>query len=150
MKKTKKPKKNIVKELANEFDKELNAKLPLTVLPNGSVAYKNFLVKSIPNGNWGMFNIQNKELIEQFFLKSCAIMAAQAYDKTHIEKFFEIKRLDNRYWASHCDTKIYQHNIKKTKEFERYLILLNKLEQSNAQEAFYKEEISRMFRWAFV
>ena len=77
-------------------------------------------------------------------------MAAKAYDAVQIEKYFEIKRLDNRYWANYCDTLIYKRNIKTAKEFERYLILLNKLEQSNALAEHYKDEISRMFKWSFV
>lgn len=150
MKRTKKPKKNIVKELANEFDKELNSKLAIKVLPNGAVVYKDYIVKHLANGNWGVYNIHNKELVSEFFLKSCALMAAKAYYHVQLEKYFEIKRLDNRYWSSHCDAMVYKHNIKTAKDFERYLILLNKLEDSTVQEAFYKEEISRMFRWAFV
>ena len=77
-------------------------------------------------------------------------MAAKAYNNTQLEKYFEIKRLDNRYWASYCDTLVYKKNIKTAKDFERYLILLNKLEHSNALSMHFKEEISRMFRWSFV
>jgi phage tail tape-measure protein len=77
-------------------------------------------------------------------------MAAKAYTKTQLEKYFEIKRLDNRYWASHCDILVYKKNIKTAKDFERYLILLNKLEHSDALATHFKEEISRMFRWSFV
>jgi hypothetical protein len=77
-------------------------------------------------------------------------MAAKAYNSTQLEKYFEIKRLDNRYWSSHCDLMIYKQNIKITKDYERYLILLNKLEDSQSKETFYKDEISKMFKWCFV
>ena len=150
MKKQTKSKKSTVKELASQFDQDLNPTLTIKVLPNGSVVYKAYIVKSIPNGNWGVFHIHTKELVEQFFLKSCALMAAKAYMHTQLEKYFEIKRLDNRYWASHCDTLVYKRNIKTAKDFERYLILLNKLEHSDALSTHFKEEISRMFRWSFV
>jgi hypothetical protein len=89
-------------------------------------------------------------VIDQFFLKTSALMAANAYSKTNLDKFFEIKRLDNQYWANYCDTQIYRHNIKKAKEYDRYLILLNKLEQTEFKTEHYKEEISRMFKWSFV
>jgi hypothetical protein len=145
-----KPKTKTIKELAGAFDQQLQAKLPITQLPNGSIVYKDFLVKEIANGNWGVFNIKNKDLIEQFFLKTCALMAAKAYNNTQLEKYFEIKRLDNRYWASHCDTMIYRNNIKTAKDFDRYLILLNKLEHSDAQAKHYQDAISQMFKWSFV
>jgi len=150
MKKQTKSKKSTVKELASQFDQDLNSTLTLKVLPDGSVVYKDYIVKSVPNSNWGVFHIHTKELVEQFFLKSCALMAAKAYMHTSMEKYFEIKRLDNRYWASYCDTLVYKKNIKTAKDFERYLILLNKLEHSDALSMHFKEEISRMFRWSFV
>jgi len=139
-----------IKELANFFDNDLSASMPLTVLPNGSVAYKDYLVKSVSNGNWGVYNKNNKDLIQEFYLKSCAVMAAKAYHHVQLEKFFEIKRLDTRYWACYSDTQVYRKNIKTAKEFDRYMILLNKLEESDEQTKHYKEEISRMFKWSFV
>lgn len=139
-----------VKELAEQFTIELDNQLPVTVLPDGSVVYKTYLVKQLANGNWGIYQVVNKTLVEQYFLKSCALMAAKAYDKTDMFKFFEIKELDNRYWASYCDNLVYKKNIKSAKEFERYLVLLNKLEDSEQKSLHYKEEISRMFKWSFV
>ena len=77
-------------------------------------------------------------------------MAAKAYYKTDMFKFSEIKQLDNRYWASYCDNLVYKKNIKTAKDFERYLVLLNKLEDSEQKAQHYKEEISSMFKWSFV
>lgn len=148
-KQTRKPKIKI-KELAEQFQYELDRKLPLTVLPDGGIVYEDYLVKQNKEGNWGLYNYKHKSQVDQFFLKTCALMAAKAYNNTQLEKFFEIKRLDNSYWASHCDLMVYKHNIKSAKDFERYLILLNKLEDSQSKETFYKEEISKMFKWSFV
>ena len=67
-----------------------------------------------------------------------------------LEKFVEIKELDNKYWANYSDSVIYKTNIKTAKEYERYLVLLTKLEESNRKTRFYKDEISRMFKWSFV
>lgn len=152
MKKSNKPKNKTktIKELANFFDKELSSSLPLTILPNGAVGYKDFLIRQTKDGNWGVYSVVSKELINQYYLKSCALMAAKAYNSVQLEKYHEIKRLDNRYWANHCDTLVYKKNIKTAKEFERYLILLNKLENSEALTEHFKEEISRMFKWSFV
>jgi hypothetical protein len=143
-------KQKTIKELAGFFDKELTANLPVTVLPNGAVGYKDYLIKQTKDGNWGIYNVLSKDLLDQFFLKSCALMAAKAYSNVQLEKYQTIKQLDNRYWANHCDMLVYKKNIKTAKEFERYLILLNKLENSEAQTEHYKEEISRMFKWSFV
>lgn len=139
-----------IKELAKELTSELEQKLPLTVLPNGGIVYKQYLVKQTKEGNWAVYNYKDRNLIEQYFLKTCALMAAKAYNNVQLDRFHDIKRLDNCYWASHCDTQVFKHNIKITKDFNRYLILLNKLEESALKETHYKEEISKMFKWSFV
>jgi hypothetical protein len=104
----------------------------------------------LASGNWGIYQLSTKELLGQFFLKTCALMAAKAYSNVRIERYFEIKQLDTRYWANHCDNLVYKKNIKTASEFERYLILLNKLEDSEQKSERYKEEISKMFKWSFV
>lgn len=143
-------KQKAIKELAEQFSHELDVRMPVTVLPNGDAVYKNYLVRETPTGNWGIYDLQYKELKDQFFLKTCALMAAKAYNHVKLEQYFEIKQLDNRYWASYCDNLVYKKNIKTAKEFERYLVLLNKLEESENKVKHYKEEISRMFKWSFV
>ena len=78
------------------------------------------------------------------------MLSAKAYNRNDLNKFFEIKNLDNQYWASYSDNQVYQHNIKKTKDFDRYIVLLNKLEDSQTRSEHLKEQISRMFKWSFV
>ena len=143
------PKKKIV-ELAEQFSHELDKKLPVAVLPDGSITYKDYLIKPTSQGNWIVHNYKQKQYVGEFFLKTCALMAAKAYSGVRLEKFHEIKRLDTQYWASYSDTQVFKRNIRLTKEFERYLILLNRLEESQIKEQFYKHEISRMFKWSFV
>ena len=77
-------------------------------------------------------------------------MAAKEYSKSSIEKFIEIKRLDTRYWAYYSDTMIYSKNIKTAKDYDRYLVLLNKLEHSKFLAEHFQEKISTMFKWSFV
>ena len=150
MKKQTKSKSKVVKELAGHFEEDLKSSLPIAIQPDGSIVYKDYVVKLKKNQNWGLYDRRNNSLVEEYYLKTCALMAAKAYNRTQLEKFFEIKRLDNRYWANYCDSMIYRKNIKTAKEFERYCILLNKLEASEEQTKHFKEEISRMFKWSFV
>ena len=150
MKNTNKPKKRVIRELAEQFNTELNKQLPISVLPNGDIVYKDYIVRQLSSENWGLYNFKTKELVEEFFLKSCALMAAKAYSNVQIRKFREIKTLDGRYWANYCDSLVYKHNIKLTKDTGRYLILLDRLEHSELLVKQYKAEISRMFKGSFV
>lgn len=148
--KNKRPKKSNIHDLAVEFSNTLNQQLEVAVLPSGVIAYKHYLIKKTKQGNWAIHQASTKDFVGEFFLKTCALMAAQAYDKINLTKFNQIKLLDNQYQASHMDNIIYTKNIKTAKDFERYLILLNKLEESSTRTEYYKDEISRMFKWSFV
>jgi len=150
MKNTNKPKTKVLKEIAAHFEEDLKKTLPISVQPNGSIVYKDYYIKQNKLGNWGLYARRTHDEVAQFYLKTCALMAAKSYDKAHLDKFQEIKQLDTRYWANHCDTQIYRKNIKTATEFDRYVILLNKLEQTEFLTEHYKEEISRMFKWSFV
>lgn len=149
-KRNRKLNKNKISELAEQFKEELDRKLPIAILPDGGIVYKNYLIKQSKTNQWNLYNYRNKELIETFFLKTCALMGAKAHHNIHLERFGEIKRLDSGYWASYTDKLVFQNNIKTAKEFERFLILLNRLEESKLQEQRFKDEISRMFKWSFV
>jgi hypothetical protein len=150
MKKQNKPKQSVIKELASQFEAELNKSLPITVRKDGSLLYKSFVIKQNRNNNWAIYHAGSNDSIDEFYLKTCALMAAKAYQGTNLNKYFEIKRLDNKYWSSYSDNQVYKRNIKTAKDSERFMILLNKLEDSEAHATHFKEEISRMFKWSFV
>lgn len=158
MHKTKKPrpkskiqKQQEIKVLAETLNIEFKNIVTLIPLPNGSVAYKDYVIKESPLGLWGIYHkAAGQECHGEFNLKTCALIAAKAYDQVHLEKFNMIKMLDSRYWSNHYSIIVYQHNIKSAKDYERYLILLNKLEESTWKASYFKEEISKLFRWSFV
>lgn len=148
--KSKKPNPKVIKELVTHFEEDLKKTLPISIQPNGSIVYKTYLIKVVSNGNYGLHHLVGQSLIEEFYLKTSALMAARAYDRTNLTKFFEIKRLDTQYWANHTDSLVFANNIKKTKDFNRYLMLLNKLEYSTERSEHFKEQISKMFKYSFV
>jgi hypothetical protein len=150
MKKQNKPKTAVIKELASQFEAELNKSMPVTVRKDGSLLYKNYVIKQNNNNNWALYYNGSNESIDEFYLRTCALMGAKAYQNTDLTRYFEVKRLDNKYWASYSDNQIYRKNIKTAKDSERFMILLNKLEDSEVQATHFKEAISRMFKWSFV
>lgn len=153
MKKYKKKfkKKSPVSDLAALFEKELGNILEVSILPNNKgIKYKDYLITELPNKNYGIFDLRAKDYIDQFYLKSSALMAAKAYHFTKLLKYQEIKTVDRNYWASYSDIQLCEHNIKNAKDYDRYLILLDKLENSRQKYNVYKAEISKMFRWSFV
>lgn len=158
MNKTKKPKpkskvqkQQEIKALAETLDIEFKSIMPLIPLPNGGVAYKDYVVKQTKTGSWGIYiKRTGDDCHGEFNLKTCALIAAKALDGMRLEQFNEVKMLDTKYWSNHYRSTVYKHNIKTAKDLERYLILLNKLEDSTWKASHYKDEISKLFRWAFV
>jgi hypothetical protein len=140
----------VIKELATHFEADVNKTLQLSIQPDGSVVYKQYYVKQNPGEMWELISLRSNDVVDTYYLKTSALMAAKAYNKADLTKFFEIKDLENHYWASYSDSMIYGHNIKRAKEFDRFVILLNKLELSQQRTEGYKDKISTMFRWSFV
>jgi hypothetical protein len=155
MKKHSKKKQNLnhskLQELAEDFGSLFDKKVQITVLPNGAISYKNFLIKLNKQGTYGVYYSHNPhDPVEVYNLKSCALMAAKAFNTVQINKFFEIKDLDTRYSTSHTELSLFKQNIKLAKDFDRYVILLNKLEEADLKARYYKDKITVMFRNTFA
>ena len=145
-----KPNSKLIKELASHFEEDFNSSLPILVRKDGSIVYKEYCIKQDSSKNWAIYYVSTGDLVASFFLKTCALMAAKAYWRVEMAKFHNIKELDGRYYASHMETQVCQNAMKKAVEYDRYQILLNKLELSKDKVAKFKEEISRTFKWSFV
>jgi hypothetical protein len=146
---TSQPNKHITK-FASYFDQELQATLPISILPDGSLVYKNFLVKQLENTYWGIFDIISKELINEYFLKSCALIAAKEYNHRQFSKYHAVKLLDDKYASSSNDQIIFSHNINLTSDPEKYAIMLTRLEESTAISQYYQKLILSLFRQSFI
>lgn len=146
----KKQQSKLIKEFAGYFDQELQTTLPLSVLPDGSLLYKDFLVKQLDNTYWGVYNILTKDLINEYFLKSCALIAAKEYNNRHYEKYYAVKFLDSKYASVTNDATVFKHNIDLTTDNDKYHILLTRLEESMSLSQYYQQLILRLFRQSFI
>lgn len=145
-----KPNPKLIKELASHFEEDFKSSLPITIRKDGSIVYKDYYIKQDTSKNWAVHHNNSRDLVGTFFLKTCALMAAKAYWRVDIAKFHNIKELDSRYYASHMETQLCQHAMKKAVDYDRYQILLNKLELNQDKAAKFKDEISCTFKWSFV
>lgn len=139
-----------IKELAEHLEREVEQQINVAKLPNGAVGYKHYLIKQTANETWGLYSSKTKDMIEQFYLKSTALIAAKHWDTCNMLGLQTVKQLDRQYWSNHVESMLCRQSMPKTKDFDRYLILLNKLEQSDFLTQHYKDEISRMFKWSLI
>jgi hypothetical protein len=145
-----KAKAKVIKELAVHFEEDLNKSMPISIQPDGSIVYKKYLIKQLANKSWGLYHIQSRDLVETFYLKTSALLAAKAYSSTFLDRYFEIKRLDSGYWANFMQSEISRSQLKSPVDLSRYIIILNKFEDSLYETERYKTSISTMFRNSFV
>jgi hypothetical protein len=140
----------VIKKFAEYFDHELQTTLPISGLPDGSLLYKKFLVKQLDNTYWGVYNIESKDLINEYYLKSCALIAAKEYNHRHYEKYHSVKLLDSKYASVANDAIVFKNNISLVTDDEKYHIMLTRLEESNALSNQYQQMILKLFRQSFI
>lgn len=146
-----KNKRKIAEKLEHFLEEEFSKSLPVAILPDNSIAYKNYKIKRNKNGS---FNLQfggiGFDSIGQFNLKACALIAAKRHDKCHLEGFKEVADLDRKYWNNFTDAKYYEQRMKTSKDLDRYCILNSRLDLSKERAASYKDQIQRLFKQTFV
>jgi hypothetical protein len=146
-KKTQKPN---VQKIAETLETEFNKTMKLVPLPDGSIVYKEYIVKENKQGRWDILKKNALGNQGEFNLKSCALVAAKALSTVHMDQYNEIKMLDSRYWTSYNTTLHCKNVMPKIKDFDHYLIMLNKLEHNEWLAENCKSEISKRFQWSFV
>lgn len=139
-----------IQVLAKVFDKELQANLEVIPLKNGAMLFKNVLIKRTAIDKWGIYNANSKELISQYFLKRCALLAAKLYTTRELNGCIEIALLDTKYWSNYCDSVSFRYSLSHINDADdRFLIVLTRLEYCTEQAQFYKDEIFKRFNYAF-
>lgn len=142
-------KKIIVKELANQFDLDLEANLQVHKLPDDSLVYRNFLVKQLQSGDWGVFNIEHQYMADSYHLKCSALIAARSYQHRHLNRCSEVKELDRRYWGCYGNVLIYKNNIINAKD-DKYQVLLTRLNETTNNLSIFKKQITQLFKTTFT
>lgn len=143
-------KKTAIRELARVFDKELDAYLPVAVMPDCSVVVKRFQVKQQKDQSWAVISIDSKDIVDSFFLKSCALLAAKARYKSNFTLLLEVKRLDRQYAAHSTGVRVFEHSITQPENQDRLEILTMRLEHDRTQLELYRDKIQSMFRIHFA
>jgi hypothetical protein len=143
-----------IKQVAKKLEKfleDVNDMMPLTILPDGSLAYKNFIIKKNKDASWTLSRIQNqsKIFIEVFNLKSSALLAANYHRTNRIDLLIEIKILDEYYWANYNDHLNFKELYKKTKDLVKRDLYLWRGELTRDRADYYRDKISNAFATSF-
>lgn len=140
----KKQAEKLEKYLKEEFSKEL----PVALMPDGSIVYKNYRIKQTKSKNWNLYRVGGN-LVDTFNLKACALMAAKLYSINQLSSYNEVKGLDNSYQKNALDAAIFKHRYQTASDPVRKDVVLWRWELSNARAENFKLRISQKFKTMF-
>jgi hypothetical protein len=119
-----------VQKIAESFEADFNKTMQLVPLPDGSIVYKDYVVKENKQGRWVITRKTAIGIQGEFNLKSCALIGAKSLSRVQLDAYNEIKMLDTRYTNSYNRVQVCRKIIAGIKDFDHYMIMLNKLEHN--------------------
>jgi hypothetical protein len=140
------------KRQANKLElflkEELDSRPPVAILENGSLAYKDFIIKQNKKEIWCLYRAKGF-LIDKFSLKATSLMAAKLYSLNNFSLYNEIKILDSFYIKHHTDAVIFKHLCNKTKDTELKDLYITRFELSKSKSDYAKQQIANKFKALF-
>jgi len=136
------------KKLESFLDGEFSQKMPVAILDDGNLLYKDFKIKQNKIGKWTLRKIKGFEL-DQFNLKACALIGARYYKSSTFDKYDEIKMLDELYFKHFSDAQIFRNNYEKTKDVVRKDTSLWRWEIASSRARYAKHQIVTKFKILF-
>lgn len=136
------------KQLETFLADEFKNKIPLAILPDKSIAYKQYNIKQNKKGLWAL-GYQGGDAIDEFRIKATASLAVKFYDKTNLKRYNEVKILDTQYWNNSNDAVFFKYRYENAKDLDKRDLFLWRWEQADSRAKRYKEEITAMFKANF-
>jgi hypothetical protein len=140
------------KRQANQLEafltEEFKKNTPLAVLPDKSIVYKKYKIKQNKKGLWALGYLGG-DAIDEFRIKTTALLAAKFYDQTNLKRYNEVKVLDIHYWNNSNDALFFKYRCNNAKDLDRRDLFLWRWEQVDNRAKRYKDEITTMFKANF-
>lgn len=134
--------------LERYLNEEFKTKLPVALLPDHSLIYKQYKIKQDKQGYWILSRVKGYT-IDRFNLKACALIAAKFYSNNNINKYNEIKNLDAVYQKNCQDSMIFKHIYNKTSDAVKKDTCLWRWEISDEKARYVKQQIVTKFKLMF-
>jgi len=136
-------------ELEIFLQEELKKELPVAILPDKSIVYKNYRVKPTKKGLWNLTYAKTGDYITNFRTKSAALLGAKFYDKNRFQHFNEVRLLDTEYWNNLTNCEIFKYRISTAKDLDRKDMLRSRYDLAHAKTKRSAEKLSLMFKTHF-
>lgn len=140
--------KRTAEKLEQFLEEELIKKPPIALLPDGSLAYKNFIIKKNSKHQWDLKR-SGGFVLDTFNLKSTAVSAAKYYGNSNFKYYSEIKILDNVYAKNVEDADRFKERYQKTKDTELRDLYIARHVEAKANADYAKKQIVKQFKTVF-
>jgi len=140
--------KHQAEKLERFLEDEFKKKSPLVVLKDKSLVYKQFKIKNDKNKGYTLCYMNN-DVIDTFWLKATAAIAAKNYYNSRFDLYNYIKNLDTEYWTNSIDSLVFEQRYKKSSDLIKKDIYLARYTLTKSRAHRYKEEIASIFTNSF-
>lgn len=134
-----------IDKMVDSLHNEMKDYMPIYILPDKSILYKQYRIKQLRNKNWGVFRT-NGDFIDQYFFKTAALLGSEYYDKLEFEKLCHIRIIDSRCWSYYFDMLQLKNTLHSYTDYDQYLIAVNKLERVEHLAKEYKSKLQHMYQ----
>ena len=140
--------KRTAEKLEQFLEEELTKKPPIALLPDGSLAYNNFIIKKNSKQQWDLKR-PGGNVLDSFNLKSTAISAAKFYGNNNFKYYNEIKILDSVYAKNIEDADRFKVRYQTTKDIELRDLYIARHVEARANADYAKKQIVKQFKTVF-
>jgi hypothetical protein len=136
------------RQLEQFLEEEFKKTIPIALLPDGSLAYKDFIIKKNKTDQWQISRARGLPL-DTFNIKTCAVIAARLYGSNKFERYSELKILDQLYHKNHTDAMIFMERFKATKDIEKRDLYIARYSNAEKTADYAKKQIASRFKLMF-
>jgi hypothetical protein len=117
---------------------------------NNVITYNDYVIKQDSQEYWNLYaNFNGLDLVDRFYLRISALMAAKNYEKSKMREFKLILSMDQLYAKLHNDITHFRYQMKKTNDTVKKDNYLFRLQECYAKISDIKEQIQQMYRTSF-
>jgi hypothetical protein len=139
----------ISKKHHNMIEQQLLKELPIKIV-NNVITYNDYVIKQDSQEYWNLYaNFNGLDLVDRFYLRISALMAAKNYEKSKMREFKLILSMDQLYAKLHNDITHFRYQMKKTNDTVKKDNYLFRLQECYAKISDIKEQIQQMYRTSF-
>lgn len=131
------------------IEQQLLKEVPIKIV-NNVVTYNNYVIKQDKQEYWNLYaNFNGLDLVERFYLRISAVMAAKKYEKSYMREFKLILSMDQQYAKLENDILHFRYQMKKTNDIVKKDNYLFRLQECYMTISVIKEQIQQMYRTSF-